>query len=512
VTDVAAEAGELPWMLSARALAQRIAQGELSAREAMEAHISRIEEVNPALNAVVWKRYEQAREEAGEVDRRRARGDVLGALAGVPITIKECLDLTGSPSTFGVPARKTHRAERDDEYVSRLRAAGAIVLGKTNAAQCLLFVESDNPLYGRSNHPEDIERSPGGSSGGQAAIVAAGGSPLGLGTDIGGSNRVPAAFCGIVGLKPTAGRTPDPGRGSIPIGQLAVVSQVGVFARSVDDAALGLQIVAPFEGTAPLRDFRHVEMAKLRIGYFIQDGVFEPSAAYWRATKEAVEALGRLGARTVELKAPSPREAFEIFYRLLCADRMAGLRRFLGDSPRVKQIEQLERLARTPVPLLPVVRFLLRLSGRRKTSEVVECFGRYSADAYWTACERQLDYRARWLRTLDEQGVDAVLSPATALPAVRHGATLELGLIGAYACLYNVLGWPAGVVPVTRVRADEETATARGKDVSDRTALETEKGSAGLPIAVQIAARPWREDLVLGVMAALEQVSSFRMR
>ena len=148
--DAAVEAGE-PWTLSARALAQRIAQGELSAREATEAHISRIEEVNPALNAVVWKRYEQAREEAGEVDRRRSRGDPLGALAGVPITIKECLDLTGSPSTFGVPARKTHRAERDDEYVSRLRAAGAIVLGKTNAAQCLLFVESDNPLYGREH-------------------------------------------------------------------------------------------------------------------------------------------------------------------------------------------------------------------------------------------------------------------------------------------------------------------------------------------------------------------------
>jgi len=507
------DAEEQPWRLSARALAQRIAQGELSAREALDAHISRIEEVNPSLNAVVWKRYEEACDEAGEVDRRRARGDLLGALAGVPITIKECLDLTGSPSTFGVPARRTHRAERDDEYVSRLRAAGAIVLGKTNAAQCLLFVESDNPLYGRSNHPEDVGRSPGGSSGGQAAIVAAGGSPLGLGTDIGGSNRVPAAFCGIVGLKPTAGRTPDPGRGSIPIGQLAVVSQVGVFARSVDDAALGLQIAAPFEGTAaPLRDFRHVEVAKLRIGYFVEDGVFAPSAAYRRATQEAVEALGLLGARTVELRAPSPREAFEIFYRLLCADRMAGLRRFLGDSPRVKQIQQLERLARTPVPLLPMVRLLLRWSGRGKTSEVIECFGRYSADAYWTTCERQLDYRARWQRALDEQGVDAVLSPATALPAVKHGATLEVGLMGAYACLYNVLGWPAGVVTMTRVRPEEETATARGKDVSDRTALETEKGSAGLPIAVQVAARPWREDLVLGVMAALEQARSYRIR
>src|SRR5262249_22780760 len=132
---------------------------------------------------------------------------------------------------------------KDDLYVARLRQAGAIVLGKTNVAQLLLFIESDNPVYGRSNNPWNLERSPGGSSGGQAAIIAAGGSPLGLATDSGGSIRVPAALCGIAGLKPTAGRLPDPGRVSSPIGQQAIVSQVGVLARDVEDIAVSLEII-----------------------------------------------------------------------------------------------------------------------------------------------------------------------------------------------------------------------------------------------------------------------------
>jgi len=308
-----------------------------------------------------------------------------------------------------------------------------------------------------------------------------------------------------VGLKPTAGRMPDPGRGSIPVGEIAVVSQVGVFARSVEDAALGLGIAARADGVPPLRDFRAVDVSKLRIGFFADDGVFAPSAAYQRAVAEAADSLRRRGAQVVELRSPEQREGFQLFYRLLSADRMAGLRRFLSDAPRVKQISQLEQVARIPVPLLPLLKALLRLSGRRKLVEVIDCFGRYSADDYWIACERQIDYRARWLGALDERGVDAVLSPAAGLPAVKHGATLEVGLIGSYSCLYNLLGWPAGVVPVTKVRREEETAAPRGRDVCDRTARETERGSAGLPIAVQIAARPWREDLVPGVMAALEQ-------
>src|SRR5262249_59156318 len=131
---------------------------------------------------------------------------------GVPIESKECLDLTGTTSTFGIGSRRQHCAKADERHVARLRAAGAIVLGKTNVPQVLLSFETDNSVYGRTRNPWDLSRTPGGSSGGQAAIIAAGGVPIGLGTDLGGSNRVPAAFCGVVGFKPPSGRLPCEGR------------------------------------------------------------------------------------------------------------------------------------------------------------------------------------------------------------------------------------------------------------------------------------------------------------
>src|SRR5262245_38002424 len=275
------------WKRSARELAGQIAAGELTSLAAVDAHIARIEDVNPALNAVVWKRYDDARAEARDVDRRRAAGERLGPLGGVPITIKESLDLTGGPTTFGIVDRRDHRADSDDPHVARLRRAGAIVLGKTNVAQMLLYFESDNPLYGRSQNPWRADRTPGGSSGGQAAIVAAGGSPLGLGSDIGGSNRIPAAFCGIFGIKPTAGRMPDRGRGSVPVGQQAIASQLGVFARDVDDLALGLALASAGADVPPLGDRTSVAVAGLRVGRFSEDGLFPPAPAARRAVAEA---------------------------------------------------------------------------------------------------------------------------------------------------------------------------------------------------------------------------------
>jgi fatty acid amide hydrolase len=201
---------------SAGKLAALIARGEVSAVEAVEAHIQRIEQVNPKLNAVVVKRYDAARAEAHQADERRARGEPSLPLQGVPITIKEALDLEGTPSTFGSPSRANVLATQDDTYVARLRQAGAIILGKTNVAQILFYYESDNPLYGRTNNPWNLERTPGGSSGGEAAIIASGGAPLGLGTDIGGSLRVPATLCGIASIKPQA-VSPMPGATACPL-------------------------------------------------------------------------------------------------------------------------------------------------------------------------------------------------------------------------------------------------------------------------------------------------------
>jgi fatty acid amide hydrolase len=494
--------------LPARTLAARIAGGEITAVQAVEAHIARIEAVNPGLNAMVVTRFAEARAEAREIDRKRAAGQAIGVLGGVPVTIKECLDLEGTPSTFGIPSRAGHRASQDEKHVARLRAAGAIVLGKTNVAQLLMFIETDNPIHGRTNHPERADRSPGGSSGGEAALLASGASALGLGTDLGGSVRVPAAFCGLTAIKPTTGRCDDLGRGSAPLGQRTIASQVGVLGRNVADVALGLEVInggarpALDGGLAPampLGDHRTIDVAKLRVATYSDDGTFLVAPAVRRAVNEAAAALAARGATVQAWSPPDAGQARDLFFGILGSDGFAGIRRTLGRDKRDPRIAKIELGARAK----GLIDVLLGLSGRRRLKrEIVANYGHGDTDHHWRLVEAAIDYRQRFLDSF--AGIDVVIAPPNPLPAFRHGAAEELVLAGAYSCMYNLLGWPAGVVPVTRVRADEESDRPASKDKMDEAARATERGSAGLPIGVQVAARPWREDLVLASMAAIE--------
>ena len=497
--------------LGAVELAARISRGEVTAAAAVEAYIARLEAVNPRLNALVVPRFAEARAEAREIDRRRAAGEPLGPLAGVPVTIKESLALAGTTSSFGIDASpwKDQRAAEDERHVARLRQAGAIILGKTNVGQLLFMLETDNPLYGRTNHPQSAERSPGGSSGGEGALLAAQATALGLGTDLGGSVRVPAAFCGVVALKPTTGRCDDLGRGSSPVGQRTIASQVGVLGRSVADVACGLQVInggarPALDGSLapamPLLDHQAVDVSRLRVACFSDDGTFRPAPAVRRAVAEAVGTLEQLGARVTRWTPPGTDRARDLFYGILAADGGAGLRRTLGPGKRDGRIAKMVMAMQSK----GLVDGLLSLSGRRRLKrEVVSNYGHRDTDHYWQLVEAALEYRREFERAFADH--DVLVCPATPLPAFRHGATEELIVPGTYTTLFNVLGWPAGVVPFTHVRADEESDRPASRDPMDRAARETERGSAGLPIGVQVAARPWREDLVLAVMAALER-------
>jgi fatty acid amide hydrolase len=504
--------------LSACELAALIARRDVSSLETVQAHIAHIAQVNPRLNAVVVQRYEQACAEAKAADERLARGESVGPLYGVPLTIKESLDLAGTPSTFGLPSRASILAEHDDPYVAAIRAAGAIVLGKTNVSQLLLYAESDNPVYGRTNNPWNLERTCGGSSGGQAAIIAAGGSPLGLGTDIGGSLRYPATFCGVASFKPTAGRTPDQGRYSLPIGQRAIVSQVGVLARRVEDVALGLKVlcqdpVTLAEAPVPLGDPQRVDVSQLKIGYYIEDGTFAVTPAVRRAVLEAAELVRACGAQVSEWVPPAVNEAQDIFFRVVSADGARGIRRMLRRDKRDPRIAIQELLAARSRPLLFVLAHLLQMLGQSGLAASLHNFGYRDTDHYWQLVEAQMEYRQRFQNALDQADggpFDVLLCPACALPAFTHGSARELVTAGAYAHLYNVLGYPAGVVPLTRVRPGEDSGRPLSRDLVAKTARHVELGSAGLPIGVQVVARPWRDHVALAVMSALETVARQR--
>jgi fatty acid amide hydrolase len=491
------------WRSSATEIAALIARGEVSSSDAVAAHIERIEAVDGMLNAVVVRRFDDAMAEARRADEGRARGDALGPLHGVPMTIKECFDLAGTPSTFGLTTRTHDRATSDDPYVARLRAAGAIVIAKTNLSQLMIFIEADNPVYGRTNNPWNIGRTCGGSSGGEGAIVAAGGSPLGLGTDIGGSLRNPANYNGIVSMKPTAGRLDDMARLPIFAGQDAIVSQAGPLARTVADVELAYSIAS---GAPASR----VDLHGLRVGYYENIGSFAASPALARATREAAALLGDMGASVVRFEPPAVDAAMDLFYGILAADRGRGAIAALGKGTRDKRVAALFDVVSKSRAQLALITLLLRATGQTSLVEIVRNYGFGDARHYWDLVAALAAYRALFARALDEAeggSLDALVSPPGGLPAILHGASGEVSTAGAYAPLYNVLGYPAGTIPFTRVRAGEEIGRTASRDSVRAAALASERGSAGLPAGVQIVARPGREDIAFSIMAALETVA-----
>ena len=477
--------------LSASELARHIAEGRLSSQEVVEAHIRRIEVVNPRLNAVVVQLFEQARALASRADRLREQGTLLGPLHGVPITLKEQFLVSGTPTTVGLLSHRSQLMEQEGPLVTRLRQAGAIILGKTNVSQLLLSLSGscENPVYGRTNNPWNLARTPGGSSGGEAAIIAAGGSPLGLGGDNGGSIRVPAHFCGLYSLLPTARRLTnlDTAPYAEVAGQEAMIAQPCPIARSAQDlrlamnilAASGLNALDPSVPPVPWPDPTAVSLPGLRIGMYTENGVFSVAPAIRRAVEEAALILRTRGAIVEPWNPPDVAEAVRLFFGLRSADGFASYKRLLGDDPRERSIE-------ATLQSLP---------------------GAVSVDQYWQLVEERNQYRQRFLSALDAQHFDALLCPPYGLPAPTHVSpgTLNVTNAGSYAILSNVLGLPAGVAPVTRVHPGEESERCVGEDSVERAAHAVEMNSAGLPVGVQVVARPWGEEIVLTLMEALEE-------
>jgi Asp-tRNA(Asn)/Glu-tRNA(Gln) amidotransferase A subunit family amidase len=497
---------------SAREIAARIAARELSATEVVAHFVARLKAVNGALNAVTADLSESAYAAAANVDKALARGEKLGPLAGLPVTIKECFDLAGTASTFGLPSRRNEIESRDDPYVAAWRAAGAIPIAKTNVPQLMIYTETDNPLYGRTNNPWDPERSCGGSSGGEAAVIAAGASPLGLGNDIGGSLRVPAAFCGITSIRPTAGRTPDACEHGLPTGQTGIVSQVGPMARYVEDLTLGLSVLDRARDPlavpgVELGDPRAVDIGRLRFATFTDDGEFPVAPAVRRAVADAAGFLSAAGAQEVAWKAPPINRALDLLFACLSADRTVSFQRLLRGNPVDRRLSPLILAARMPVWLRAATAAAFDAMGRHRQARNLRRFASGSVDEYWQTIAAMAEFKRAMLASLESAeggAIDVVLCPAYALPAVRHGATELMPMPGAYVTLVNVCGFPAGIVPVTRVRPGEESNRSASRDIVDQVARDTERDSAGLPIGVQVIARPWRDHVALAAMTAIE--------
>jgi amidase len=439
----------------ATVLAEAIRRKRVSSLEVVNACLRRIDEVNPRLNAVVQLMADTARAGARQADAELARGKLRGPLHGVPFTVKDSFDTAGVISTAGTQGWARRVPTEDATMVARIRAAGGILMGKTNTPEFTWSDETDNLVYGRTSNPYDLTRTPGGSSGGPAAILASGGSPLDVGSDTGNSIRMPSHNCGIAGIKPTAGRVSKSGHAISYRGILESWTQVGPMARFVEDLMLVLPLVSGVDGRdphavpAPLLDPRRVRVGALRAVFFTEAPGRTPTPETVKAVETAVGALHAAGVRVEQQSPPGLDDATELWHKTVFADGAAWLRRLLQSAGT----EGTGSLGELP------------------TNEQV------GSDQLTLLVEQLDEVRSQLLRFM--QTVDLIVCPVMAMPAVKHGGSSEPGYADRYNEPHNITGWPVAVV---------------------RAGTSPE----GLPIGVQLVARPWREDVALAAAKVVE--------
>jgi fatty acid amide hydrolase len=495
----------------AHELSRLLAASEISAEELTRAHLEHIDAHDGAVRAYTVVLRDEALAAARRADEERRRGEVRGPLHGLPISVKESLDFAGHASTLGAASRRGHRAVRDAAIIELFREAGAVVLGRTNIAQLLLYNESRNALFGQTSNPWSLEHTPGGSSGGEAAAIAAGMSPLGVGTDIGGSIRVPCAYTGIAGLKPTLDRWTNLGSNTALLGQEGIRSQLGPMARSARDIALAFSALDPRAMTArdgrvpplPAGDPSKVDVSKLRVGVYTDDGVLPPSAAVARGVKEAAAALRARGATVIDFTPPGLPDAIYDYLAGMTADGGSTALSVIAHEAVDPTLASMRLLTRVPLAARKAAAVAARLAGQHRLARFLEAVGDRSVADYWKLVARLRKVRTDIAASMAAEKLDVLLCPAHATPALPHGTSKDFVLSGSPSMLWNLAPFPAGIVPVTRVRATE-TARPAGGDLMEKKAAEVDARSAGLPVGVQVVGRPWEEETVIAAMIAVE--------
>lgn len=508
--------------LSATELATMLERREVSSEEVARAHLDRIITIDGKVGAFVELHRGLALGAARRIDEARARSEDVGPLAGLPVSVKESLDMQGRASTLGIGARRKKLALRDATIIAAVRRAGGVILGRTNVPQLLLSHETRNPVYGVTVNPFSRDHAPGGSSGGEAAALASGMSLLGIGTDIGGSIRVPACWTGTVGLKPTLDRWSNRGSNGALTGQETIRSQVGPMARSVRDLVLlflaldprSMATEDPLVPPMPLRDPREIDVRTLRVGYYVDDGIIRPSTAVGRAVSESVKALEGRGVRVVPFAPPDVRDAMSLYFGALSADGGKTAFAQLDGSTMDPMLAPLRQAASLPQPVRRALARTLRSLGQERAAWFLRQVGEKGVDDLWRITKAARDYRLVLLDAMERARVDILLCPPHATPAVPHQKSAQFTLGGSYSMLYNLLQFPAGVLPVSLVRPTEtdrptENVNARG-DRFDQIAHAVDAASAGLPVGVQVAGRPYADEEVLAVMLALEEAFAKR--
>ena len=434
-------------------MADLIRNRKVSPVEVVQAHLDQIARLNPRLNAIVTLAPDVL-ESARKAEDALMRGEAAGILHGVPVTIKDTIETAGLRTTSGSAIRADHVPLDDAPAVARLKAAGAIVLGKTNAAEMAMDYNADNPVFGRTNHPSDPRLTPGGSSGGEATAIATGMSPGGLGSDLAGSIRIPAHFCGIAGLKPTTGRVPGEGQFPPSSGPYSLGAVVGPMARSAGD--LGLMFHA-LSGTR-----MNADVSGLRVGFYADDGVAPVTVETVRAVEAAAQVLGEAGLEVADQRPPHVERGNELWLKLFSRASVVQLRKvYAGREHEGGSF----------------------VSWRLRTADEIPPPTLDEYIANWMERDRLREELLRWMET-----TPIIIAPVGSTPAFAHdtlkvtvdGTTVGTFRAFSYAQTFNVFDLPVVTVPVG-------------------------KSKEGLPIGVQIVGPPFAEEMVLTVAEIVQR-------
>lgn len=445
---------------SLRTIARMIRNREVSPFEVAQAHLERVAQLNPELNAIVTLAPD-VMERARQAEAAVMRGDGLGPLHGVPITVKDTIETAGVRTTSGSKVRMDYVPREDAPAVARLKAAGAVILGKTNAAEMAMDYTADNPVFGRTNHPLHRDLTPGGSSGGEAVAIATGMSPGGLGSDLAGSVRIPAHFCGICGLKPTTGCVPGEGQFPPSTGPYSLGAVIGPMARTIGDLRILLQALSE-DLSAQQHDLRGV-----RVAWYMDDGVAPVTGETAGAVAAAAAVLRDAGLIVEERRPPHVERGNEMWLKLFSRASVVQLRKSYEGRESDGGAFVSWRLAAAddnPPPAL---------------------------DEYisnWMERDRLREELLRWMET-----TPIIVAPVGATPAYPHDTLkvtvrdTRMGTFKAfsYAQTFNVFDLPVVTLPAG-------------------------KSNDGLPIGVQIAGRPFAEELILAAAEVVEAALSAR--
>lgn len=441
---------------SAKQLAYKIKQKQISCTELMQVHLDRLKLINPKLNALVQTlSSENALRQARHADEELAKNKPVGPLHGLPITIKDCCKVKGFAITKGSLGLHFLPTE-DATVVDRLKTAGAIVLGISNVPEFNIAYETDNDRYGRTLNPYDLSRTPGGSSGGEAAIIAAGGSTFGLGTDAAGSIRQPAHNTGIASLKPTHGLLPNTGMLPDDGGHdsLKPLTTYGLMARFVDDLILTLPVLSATEAyNQDILCTKQIDVESLRIAYYADNAIIKPDEDTLRTIQNVINNLPV--AQLKEARPPHLPELYSLISETLILKGDKGLK----------------------------MQTLLYQLGIKNPSYLVKEFLAIARSCEFSETEltKRLHRLEQLRRELEKFFIDydVIICPVAATPAKQHTRSFIEGHDFSYLSVYNFTGWP-----VSTVRCG--------------TSVE------GLPIGIQIIAKPWKDMTALWLAKKLE--------